>query len=156
MLSDGNALVQSQITLWKELIRPNIDRALALVPDDKLDWAPAANMLTLGNIFLHISECSDWWYGEVIRGSPAMELSGGSCPPKTIIAMLLDAHWSRLDELFARPPETLSESYSVTREGKTTRYDGCWLFTHLLEHDIHHRGQINQYLRILGITPPEI
>ncbi len=156
MLSNGNALVQSQITLWREQIRPTINRALALVPDDRLDWSPAPGMISLGNIFLHISECSDWWYGEVMRGSPAMELAGGPCPPKTTIAMLLDAHWSRLDELFAKPPETLSESYSVTRGGKTERWNGHWLFTHLLEHDIHHRSQINQYLRILGIVPPEI
>lgn len=30
------------------------------------------------------------------------------------------------------------------------------LFTHLLMHDIHHRSQINQYLRILGIKPSAI
>jgi uncharacterized damage-inducible protein DinB len=31
-----------------------------------------------------------------------------------------------------------------------------WILDHLQEHDIHHRAQLNLYLRLMGIEPPSI
>jgi hypothetical protein len=45
---------------WTEEVKPPLHQALELAPDDKLDWAPARDMITLGNIFMHIAEASDW------------------------------------------------------------------------------------------------
>lgn len=159
MLSQGNALLESQIKHWREKLKPTLMQALERTPEDKLDWAPAEKMITLGNIFLHISECSDWWYGEIMKKRISVPLTGepdDPCPPKDTIAGLLAAHWDRLEEFFTDAPEVLTATYSHQREGKTHQWDGNWVFTHLLEHDIHHRSQINQYLRILGIQPPQI
>jgi uncharacterized damage-inducible protein DinB len=159
MLSNGNALLEHQIKYWREKLKPTLTQALALVPDDKLDWAPAAKMITLGNIFLHISECSDWWYCEIMKGEKSFPLTGepdDPCPPRKAVAGMLNAHWARLEDFFADAPDVLTQVYSREHEGKTYQWDGYRIFTHLLEHDIHHRSQINQYLRILGIQPPKI
>ncbi len=77
-------------------------------------------------------------------------------PSKDQIARHLEAHWGRLERLFGETPETLAKIYEVAGREKVRHYDGYWIFSHLLEHDIHHRSQIHQYLRILGITPPGI
>jgi uncharacterized damage-inducible protein DinB len=53
-------------------------------------------------------------------------------------------------------PEVFGENLPIHRQGKTRTVEGYWIFTHLLEHDIHHRSQINQYLRLLGIQPPDV
>ena len=158
MLSENNLLLEYQIKFWRESLKPTLDKALELTPEDKFNWAPAEKMITLGNIFLHISECSDWWYDEVMKGKKSTELAfaNAPCPPKEKIAEYLEIHCQRLERFFAEPPELLSKIYKIEHQSKTFNLDGYWIFTHLLEHDIHHRSQINQYLRILGIKPPKI
>ena len=159
MLSTNNAVVEYQIKFWRERLKPTLNKALELTPEDKLNWAPAADMITLGNVFLHIAECSDWWFDEVINGKKCVGLvdkADSPAPAKKDIARHLDTHWQRLERFFACEPAVLTNEYKFTEEGKTHAFTGAWIFTHLLEHDIHHRSQINQYLRILGIKPPRI
>jgi uncharacterized damage-inducible protein DinB len=156
MLSTGNSILAYQIKFWRETVKPTIDEALKRTPQNKLDWAPAEGMITLGQAFLHIAECSDWWYDEVMKGQSAVELAKGKCPSKKIITRHLSDHWKRLDRFFAEKPAVLSQKYKVPGAPTTFRPTGIWIFTHLMEHDLHHRSQINQYLRILKITPPEI
>jgi uncharacterized damage-inducible protein DinB len=158
MLSENNPLLDYQIKFWRKSLKPALDKALELITEDKLNWAPAEKMITLGNIFLHISECSDWWYDEVMKGKKSTELAFAdkSCPSKEKIKHYLELYWERMERFFSEPPEVLSGSYKIERRGKTINLDGYWIFTHLLEHDIHHRSQINQYLRTLGIKPPKI
>jgi uncharacterized damage-inducible protein DinB len=159
MISKDCQLLDAQIKFWRECIKPSLNKALECAPEDKLNWAPAANMITLGNIFLHISECSDWWYDEVMKHHKSKELApspNAPVPPMEQISLHLNAHWERMERFFADKPDVLKKTYKVAGQEKTWHYEGYWIFTHLLEHDIHHRSQINQYLRILGIVPPEI
>lgn len=162
MIADNNKMIAEQVRLWRERIKKTIDEALELAPDDKLDWMPAENMLSLGNVFLHIPETSDWWYDCVLLGKEAIELAfpGKKCPPKEQVKKHLDEHWARLERFFAEPPAILEKIHSreVDLEGRKWTFEGSgfWVFMHLLEHDIHHRCQINQYLRILGIKPPRV
>ena len=63
---NGNMKIESVYRFWFNDVRPPLDRAFELVPDDKLEWAPQPNMITLGNIFMHISESSDFWITSII------------------------------------------------------------------------------------------
>jgi uncharacterized damage-inducible protein DinB len=159
MISDKNPLLAHQVKLWREQIKPTIITGFNISPDDKFNWAPAHGMITLGNLFTHISECSEWWYEEVIGNRPSTE-SGFPPKPATLsridIAKYLDNHWQRLEDFFASDPAILKRNFKVTGRDKDHDYSGYWIFTHMLEHDIHHRSQINQYLHILGIVPPRI
>ena len=141
---------------WLDEVKPPLMKALELVPDEKLDWAPAKDMITLGNIFLHIGETSQGWIGALIDGGEFVNLQPCKSPPKDEIRSVLDQHWERLDGFFARAPQILKESYDLRRHGHDAEVTGEWIFLHLFEHDIHHRSQINHYLRILGIKPPRI
>ncbi len=141
---------------WLDEIRPPIEKALEIAPDDKLDWAPAQDMITLGNIFMHIAEASDWWINEIIDQKGCIDYTPCPSAPKTEIAVMMDKHWKRLEDFFTRAPQVLEGVYDMSGHGRDRKPTGYWIFLHLLEHDIHHRGQINHYLRILGIKPPRI
>jgi uncharacterized damage-inducible protein DinB len=159
MIYENNALLEIQINFWRQDIKSTIEQALERTPDDRLDWAPLDGMITLGNIFLHISETSDWWFDEVMNGKKSVELvpqSASATPPKPVIKKHMDDHWARLERLFSRDPDVLDKNYQYTGRTKTVTVSGFWIYNHLLEHDVHHRSQINQYLRILGVEPPEI
>ncbi len=141
---------------WFDEVKPPLMKALDAAPDDKLDWAPAEKMITLGNIFMHIAEASDWWLSAIVNGKGYTDYTPCPSLPKLKIAGLLDAHWKRLGDFFARAPQVLEGEYDMSKFGRDNVVTGYWIFMHLLEHDIHHRSQINQYLRILGIKPPRI
>lgn len=141
---------------WMGEVRPPVCKALEATPDDKLDWSPGDNMITLGNIFMHIAEGSDWWINEIIAGKGFTDYTPCPSVPKPEIAVMLDEHWKRLEDFFARAPEVLEGKYDMSKYGRDNTVTGYWIFLHLLEHDIHHRSQINHYLRILGIKPPKI
>jgi uncharacterized damage-inducible protein DinB len=152
-------LIKTQIvSLWKDYIYPNILEALDKSPADRLDWAPAEKMIELGNLFLHIAECSDWWYSEVMLKQESAELAvaGRPCPEKDIIRKHLEDHQRRMLELFSASDEVLAGEYIIEGKSQVHKFKGAWIYVHVIEHDIHHRSQINQYLRILGIDPPEI
>jgi uncharacterized damage-inducible protein DinB len=156
MTVKGNIKIESIANFWLTEVRPPIDRALVITPDDKLEWTPAPNMITLGNIFMHIAEASDYWITTIIEHQESIDYTPCPCPPKAEIAAMLDCHWQRIEEFFGRAPEIFENSYDHKRGGKDIKLPGYWIMFHLLEHDIHHRSQINHYLRILGVNPPQI
>lgn len=141
---------------WFDEIKPPLMKALEITPDDKLDWAPAEKMITLGNIFMHIAEGSDWWLSAIVNGKEYTDYTPCPSLPKSEIAGLLALHWKRLGDFFTRAPQVLEGEYDMSKFGRDRKVDGYWIFMHLFEHDIHHRSQINHYLRILGIKPPRI
>ena len=159
MQPQNGPFFESQIKLWRESIKPTLNQALEKSPEDKLSWSPSPGMYSLGNIFLHISECSDWWYDEVMKQQKAGELVASPAAPvlrKSKIQEYMNIHWERLDRMFSEPIDVFAKTYRFKGRTQEHQFDGFWIFTHLLEHDIHHRSQINHYLRILGIVPPEI
>ena len=141
---------------WNNEIKPPLDNALQITPDDRLDWAPGDNMITLGNIFMHIAECSQWWIGLLIDGIKFKDSTPGPSFPKDKIAEMMAGHWQRLDRFFVRATEIMDKSYPWDEGDKHYDFEGRWIMMHLLEHDIHHRSQINQYLRLLNVQPPKI
>ena len=141
---------------WMEDVRPPLMRALEAVPEDRLDWAPSEEMLTLGNIFMHIAETSNWWIDKIIDNGEFNDLTPCPSLPKAKIKELLDEHWKRLQRFFDRFPNVLQKIYTRQRQDRVSEYTGEWIMMHLLEHDIHHRSQANQYLRLLKIPPPQI
>ncbi len=153
---NGSIKLETIANFWLGEVRPPLEEALALVPDDKLEWTPAPEMITLGNIFMHISEASDYWISTVIDNKESIDYTPCQCPSKEEIKRLLSLHWERLEAFFGRAPKILEKTYDRTLRGKQETLSGTWIMLHLLEHDIHHRSQINHYLRILGIKPPTI
>ena len=58
---------------------------------------------------------------------------------------------------FLSDPAKLDGIYDRTwAAGQTERFTGHSIAFHLLEHDIHHRANIIDYLALLGIETPEV
>jgi uncharacterized damage-inducible protein DinB len=153
---NGNLKIETIANFWLNEVRTPIDKAILVAPDDKLEWAPAKDMISLGNIFMHIAEASDYWITTIIDKKECIDYTPCPCPPKAEIAAMLDSHWLRIEEFFSRAPQIMEGPYLLQRRSGTAELTGSWIMLHLLEHDIHHRSQINHYLRILGIKPPPI
>jgi uncharacterized damage-inducible protein DinB len=80
--------------------------------------------------------------------------------PRTA-AMLTDAFertWAMLDESLRRwTAEDLSVEFTRTRrDGEIETFTRAWVVWHLIEHDLHHGGEISQILGSNGIPALEL
>ena len=134
-------------------------KLLERVPDDKLAWKPHAKSMSLVELATHVATLPAW--GAVTLKES--EIDFGGQPPNT-------AATSRAD-LLARFDNNVSE----TRSALTSRSDaemmapwslkqnGQKLFTmpkatvwrgFVLNHLVHHRGQLSVYLRLNDVPVP--
>ncbi len=130
-------------------------RVVRCIPADKLDWSYAEGKFTLGDLVRHMGAIERYMFAETIQGKPSLYSGCGK--------ELADG----LDEV-VRFKETMDrETVEIIRglgeEGMTRKCitpDGAsvtvWKWLRLMvEHEIHHRGQIYLYLGMLNVpTPP--
>ena len=70
---------------------------------------------------------------------------------------LLEKHHRPTQAWFDRPVSELGRVITYTPKDGNARHNKLhWILDHVQEHEIHHRAQLNLYLRMLGITPPSI
>ena len=134
-------------------------RLLDRLPSDQLDWKPHPKSRSLGQLATHIVELPRW--GLRIQGS-SWATGSEKAPAMTKAAEFL----VRFEEnvrtgrasIAGKSDGELRERLTVTREGKTffEMPKVSVLRRVLLNHLIHHRGQLTVYLRLNGVPLPSI
>src|SRR6266496_3451644 len=134
-------------------------RMLERVPASKLDWKPHGKSKSLGELATHVTEIPR--FGSRIQKD---EFAAGSekAPPMKTAADFLE----RFDENVRAARETLAamsdadleREFTVTRGGQVffTLKKRSLLRRVLLNHMIHHRGQLSVYLRCNDVPLPTV
>src|SRR4051794_24933610 len=130
-------------------------RVVRCIPANGLDWSYAEGKFALGDLVRHMGAIERYMFGETIQGKPSRYQGCGK--------ELADG----LDEVIRFKQEMDHQTVEIIRalgpEGMTrkcTTPDGAsitvWKWLRLMvEHEIHHRGEIYIYLSLLGVpTPP--
>jgi uncharacterized damage-inducible protein DinB len=151
-----------------ERLAPEFDREikttrklLERVPMDKSTWAPHEKSMPLGRLASHIAEMPSW-----VTGTVQLEFMDIDASYKPWTAASRDELLSKFDSYAAEAGKALS-GVSDEDLGKrwALRMAGQELFagpreevirTLILNHIIHHRGQLSVYLRLLDIPVPSI
>ena len=130
-------------------------RVAACIPADKLEWSYAEGKFTLGDLVRHMGAIERYMFGETIQGKPSRYQG---CGPELAAGV---AEVIAFKERMQR--ETVEIIAQLGEEGmlrKCATPDGAsltvWKWLRLMvEHEIHHRGQVYIYLAMLGVpTPP--
>jgi uncharacterized damage-inducible protein DinB len=145
----------SEFLIHFEKIRSRTERVASLIPDDRIEWSPAPGKFTLGDTVRHIAAIERWMFAEnVMRrlsryAGCGPELASGK---DAVLAYLRDRHRESVS-IFGRLTAADMERRCETPAGTSIRI-GKWLRS-MIEHEVHHRGQIYLMLGMLGIeTPP--
>jgi uncharacterized damage-inducible protein DinB len=145
----------SEFLVHFEKIRSRTERVAALVPEDRIEWSPAPGKWTLGDTVRHIAAIERWMFAENAMRRPSRyagcgpELAAGK---EAVLAYLRDRHRESV-QIFGRLTDEDMEARCETPGGASIRI-GKWLRS-MIEHEVHHRGQIYLMLGILGVpTPP--
>ena len=135
-------------------------RLLERIPADRLDWKPHEKSRSLGELATHVTETVRWGVrfsdkefrvgsaqGPVLR-TPAEFLARfdeNAAAARAGIASKSDAQMA--EEFVVRKPDG-SVFFQLSRRGVVRRL--------LLNHLIHHRGQLTVYYRLNGVPLPSV
>jgi uncharacterized damage-inducible protein DinB len=166
---DFSGTIRSFYPYWDAQYRPYLLMAVDALPREHFDFKPRPEMLTAHQTIVHIAEAERAWIYATVEGHPdeewVSEHADVSQGWKTVIDVPDHEALHRLLEQWHRPTQRwLDRSPSeLTRistrklpDGGLRHYTLHWILDHVQEHEIHHRAQLNMYLRMLGITPPSI
>ena len=136
-------------------IRRRTLRVARCIPRDQFDWTYRAGKFTFADLLRHLGAIERYMFAENVQGRPSRYPGHGpelAATPDEVLAFLDRMHEESL-AIFAALGDEQLHAKCVTPAGiPITTWK--WLRA-MVEHEIHHRGQIYLYLGILGIdTPP--
>jgi uncharacterized damage-inducible protein DinB len=145
----------AEFLVYFEKIRGRTERAAALIPEDRIEWAPQDGKFTLGDTVRHIAAIERWMFAENAARRPSRyhgcgrELADGR---DAVLAYLSEMHRESV-AIFSGLSASDFEARCETPGGTSIRV-GKWLRS-MIEHEVHHRGQLYLLLGMLGVeTPP--
>lgn len=140
----------SQLFAHWQQVRADLLNTIDKFDDQELGYAPFKGSWPVGRIMLHIAECEDFWLHSLVRHEiePPCDYELVDYPTKSASKELLNnAHRRTVGFIDSLDEKDLSREYQ-TRFGETfTLY---WIIWHVLEHEIHHRGELSLALGLLG------
>jgi len=140
---------------YVDSVRGRTRRVAQTIPPDQIEWTPREGGFTLGGIVRHLGSTERYMFAETARGNASSypghgrDLADGY---DAVLAYLDRTHAEALDIYRSLTPEMLAGR--CTTPAGTTITTWKWLRA-MIEHEIHHRGQLYLMLGMLGVkTPP--
>jgi len=133
-----------------ELVRQGLLETMEKFSEDELGYAPFEGAWPVGQIMLHIADCEDNWLHGVVRGEfePWVFYKLADYPTKAAIKGMLDAAHQRTTAFLANLDEGDLDTEYQTPDGESLTLR--WIIWHVLEHEIHHRGELSLIVGLLG------
>ena len=137
-------------------------QCLERVPMDKLDWKPHDKSMSMGRLAVHCAEMFGWTK-ETLKQDVLDFATMDSKPfePRSTAELL-----AYFDDLIAKAKVILSETPDETFMTDWTMRNGDQVYmtmpkvavmrSFVMNHIIHHRGQLSVYLRLNDIPVPSI
>jgi uncharacterized damage-inducible protein DinB len=140
---------------YVESVRGRTRRVVGAIPPDRVEWTHREGAFTLGDLVRHLGATERYMFAETARGNPSSypghgrDLADGY---DAIVAYLDRTHEEALAIYRSLSPEALAGRCTTPAGTSITTWK--WLRA-MIEHEIHHRGQLYLMLGMLGVrTPP--
>jgi len=138
-----------------ENVRERTLRVARCIPTDKVDWSYAPGKFTLGDLLRHLAVAERYMWAENVQGRPSRYSTQGpelAASLEEIFAFMARMHAESM-EIFGKLTDEQLARKCTTPGGELSA--AKWLRA-MVEHEVHHRGQIYIYLGMLGVTTPPI
>jgi uncharacterized damage-inducible protein DinB len=136
-------------------IRSRTMRVADCIPRERLEWTHREGAFTLGDLLRHLAATERYMFAENAQGRPSRypghgrELADGY---DAVFAFVRRLHAESMEILAGLTPDQLAAKCTTPAGTPITVWK--WLRA-MVEHEVHHRGQLYLMLGVLGIpTPP--
>lgn len=135
---------------WDQ-IRKDLISMIDLFHDEELDYVPFPNSWSVREILLHIANAEEGWFRYVVMQEldrwPDKFLIEDYREKDAIKAKLSEVHQSTMEYLSTLKIDDLENN--IDFPGGSQLQLG-WIIWHVIEHEIHHRGELSLILGLLG------
>lgn len=136
-------------------------RVLERIPEDKLGWKPHDRSMTMGQLATHLAMLPHW--SEAIMGQESFDVATSPPTPKLnsrqeILGAFDQSAAAARKAIAGGSDENMMKPWSLIAGGKTVFSQpriGV-LRGFIMNHTIHHRGQLSVYLRLNNVPVPSI
>lgn len=153
---------QSTLGVFYENWRSYHDKlrsAIAILTPAQLELQPASHMWPVGQLVQHIIAVrAGWFCGTLQEEDPAMqaymEWGQRDSPTRSAAEMVagLDATWAFMAARLQRwTPADCAVTFPDEWDGQVYQLSRSWVIAHVMEHDMHHGGEISVILGMHGL-----
>jgi uncharacterized damage-inducible protein DinB len=143
----------------------NTRKVLERVPDSRLGWRPHAKSWTMAELATHVATLPTWTVLTFVRDE--LDLApGGKTPERQAPVKSRDELLAKFDRAFAEGREVLASAgdasmlqpWTLLKNGAKVMSlpRAAVLRSFVLNHSIHHRGQLTVYLRLCDVPVPAL
>ncbi|MGE0591865.1 MAG: DinB family protein [Vicinamibacterales bacterium] len=136
-------------------------KVLERVPDDKFAWKPHDKSMSMQGLATHVATLTSW--GKATIEHPTFDLAVPHTPPQVnsradLLRVFDETSAATRASLVGRSDAELLEPWSLKHGEQTilTMPKVGVLRSFVLNHLIHHRGQLSVYLRLQDVPVPSI
>ncbi|MEM7368352.1 MAG: DinB family protein [Bacteroidota bacterium] len=151
-----DATAIQQLIAYIPRVKSRTQRLFPFIPPDKIEWTYREGKFTIGDIIRHLALIERNMYAESLQSKPikytgcGIEYAEGY---EQVIQFYRDMQEESMGIISGLGLETLLGKCPTPAGTMITAWK--WLRA-MIEHEIHHRGQLYTYLGILGVDPPPI
>ncbi len=140
-------------------------KALAPLSSEQLALRAAPRLRSISDIVLHIIGARARWFHDLMEVGDEdfaelgrWDRKGAPTRDATELVNGLETTWRVMQEALANwTPEDLQFSYpGEPGEGEPEIFTRQWVIWHLIEHDLHHGGEVSLTLGIHGLEAPAL
>jgi uncharacterized damage-inducible protein DinB len=122
------------------------------IPDDRVDFRPWPGAMTLGGLLQHMAAAHHMFVA-VARGEAPTRPDPASLPSDLPGIRRLLAAWTEEDAAAIRDLDDAQLATPRAGIRNMTLTAATWLHS-ARDHEIHHKGQLFVYARMVGVEPP--
>jgi len=159
-MAEDTCTLTTFYTSW-EAYQAHIARALAPRAAMQFALRAAPHLRSIGELALHIVACRAYWFIEFLGEDGGEEMKmyaswnevalkpGAPIPPAADLVQGLERTWQLIAECLARgSPDEMRCTFPDEWDGKPVAVSRAWVAWHVMEHDLHHGGELSLTLGV--------
>jgi uncharacterized damage-inducible protein DinB len=158
-MAEDNFTLTTFYTSWKAY-QDHIKAALAQLSAEQLELRAAPRLRSIGETAMHIIGCRAGWFteflgedcGAEVQAYASWEVPGTPTRTPAELVQDLDRTWQCIAGCLARwSPDDMQKTFPDDWDDQRVDVSRAWVVWHVMEHDLHHGGELSLTLGMHGI-----
>ncbi len=158
-MTDNHTTLAAFYKGWDDY-QEHLIKAIAPLSPDQLALQVAPQLRSIGEIAAHIISARVWWFHNIMGEGSAdiasmVSWDDDGAPSRTATELVsgLESTWLMIQNALERLTPADLEKRFQRRETTVSRQ---WIIWHIIEHDLHHGGELSYSLGIHELAAPDL
>ena len=158
-MTDNHTTLAAFYKGWDDY-QEHLIKAIAPLSPDQLALQVAPQLRSIGEIAAHIISARVWWFHNIMGEGSAdiasmVSWDDDGAPSRTATELVsgLESTWLMIQNALERLTPADLEQRFQRRETTVSRQ---WIIWHIIEHDLHHGGELSYSLGMHELAAPDL